>query len=170
MTASFQWIQTHGTSASPTNTALGISGNLFNYKRANDATAGNYSSYPITAGTNSFEVILRGRWTGTFNTIQNLQFWQSVAFSPATGLTLKWKGNNQTAYNFNATTGTSTRATSAMPTSDPATANVSIGGNLAGSLASSGYSDYIVTQLQTTSAAAAGDTSLATFTMQYDEN
>lgn len=170
MSATFNWVQTHGTSASPTHTALGTSGNLFNYKRANDATAANYSSYPITAGTNSYEVFLRGRWTGTFNSISNLQMWRSVNFSPATGLSIMWKGNNHTSFNSNPTTGTSTIATSAIPTSDPGTANVSIGGSVAGSLAASGYSDYIVTQLQTTSAAAAGDTSLCTLTMQYDES
>lgn len=168
MAATFQWAQTYGTSPG-TATDIGESGNLFNFKDADDATPSNYTSNPITAGNNSYEVWLRGHFTGTFNTVDNLQFWQSTAFSPATGLTLKWKGNNQTTYVTPVKT-ESTVATVAMPTSDPAIANVSIGGSLSGQLTSAGYSDYIVIQLQTTVSASAGDTSTATFTLQYDES
>lgn len=49
MAAVFQWAQRYGTSPG-TLTALGVSGNLFNFKNADDATPGNYTSYPITAG------------------------------------------------------------------------------------------------------------------------
>lgn len=176
MAATFNWAQTHG--ASPgTAVDLGSSGNLFNFKNIDDATAANYSSYPITASDavdagNSYEVWLRAHFTGTFNKVENLQFWQSVAFSPATGLTLKYKANGQTAYVTPVKTD-STVATTAMPTSDPGTANVSVnanGGGLTGFLTSAGYSDYIVIQLHAGSTAAPGDTSLATFTLQYDES
>lgn len=57
-----------------------------------------------------------------------------------------------------------------MPTSDPGTTNVTIGGGLSYALTGVGYSDYITLQLQTTTAAASGDTSLAEFTLQYDES
>lgn len=168
MAATFNWAQTYGDSGSPTTTDLGESGNLFNFKNADDATAANYSSNPITAGNNSYEVWIRAHFTGTFNQVDNLQFWMSTNFSPSTGLTVKWKGNNQTSYVTPVTT-TSSVATSNVPTSDPGTANVSIGGSLSGNLTAAGYSDYIVLQLQTTTSAAAGDTSLAVFTLQYDE-
>ena len=168
MAATFNWAQTYG--ASPgTATDLGASGNLFNFKDADDATAANYTSNPITAGNNSYEVWLRMHFTDSFNKIDNLQFWMSTDFSPNTGLSVKWKGNNAGAYQT-PTKVTSTVADGAVPTSDPGTANVSIGGNLAGNLTSAGYSDYIVLQLQTTTSAAAGDTSLAIFTGQYDES
>jgi len=168
MPATFNWSQTNG--ASPgTATDLGSSGNLFNFKNIDDATPANYSTYPITAGNNSYEVWLRMHFTDTFNKIDNLQFWMSTDFSPNTGLSVKWKGNNVGAYQT-PTASTSSVATGAIPTSDPGTANVSIGGSLAGSLASAGYSDYIVLQLQTTASAIAGDTSLAVFTGQYDES
>lgn len=166
MSATFNWAQTNGTAGSETTTDLGESGNLFNFKNADDATASNYVDYPITAGNNSYEVWLRGHWTGTFNKIDNLQFWMSTDFSPNTGLTVKW-GTTQTY--STPTNSTSTIATDNVPTSDPGTANVPIGGSLSGSLTSAGYSDYIVLQLQTTTAAAAGDTSLAEFTLQWDE-
>lgn len=167
MAATFNWAQTYGTSPG-TSVDLGESGNLFNFKDIDDATAANYSSNPITAGNNSYEVWLRAHFTGTFNTVDNLQFWMSTDFSPNTGLSVKWTGE-QVNYVTPVKT-TSTVATTAVPTSDPGTANVSIGGSLAGQLTAAGYSDYIVLQLQTTTAAAAGDTSLATFSIQYDES
>lgn len=166
MAATYNWAQTHGAGATVVD--LGSSGNLFNFKNADDATAANYSSNPITAGNNSYEVWLRAHFTGTFNQVDNLQFWMSTDFSPNTGLTVKWKGNNSGSYTT-PTASTSSVATATVPTSDPGTANVSIGTSLAGNLSAAGYSDYIVLQLQTTTAAAAGDTSLATFTLQYDE-
>lgn len=168
MAAEFKWAQTHG--ASPgTAVDLGESGNLFNFKNVDDATPANYSTYPITAGNNSFEVWLRLHLTGTFTVVDNIQFWMSTDFSPNTGLSIKWKGNNAGSYQT-PTASTSSVATSGIPTSDPGTANVSIGGSLSGQLVAAGYSDYIVMQLQTTASAPAGDTSLAVFTAQYDES
>ncbi len=163
MAATFNWAQSNG--AGETATDLGASGNLFNFKTNDDATAANYSSNPITAGNSSMEVYLRGHFTGTFNKIDNLQFWMSTDFSPNTGLAVKAKMNGTTY----ATPSTSANADSAVPTSDPGTANVSIGASLSGNLTSAGYSDYIRLQLQTTTSAAPGDTSLAVFTLQYDE-
>ncbi len=172
MAATFAWAQTYG--ASPgTTTDLGTSGNLFNFKTADDATAANYSSNPITAGDaadtgNSYEVWLRAHFTGTFNNIDNLRFFMSTNFSPATGLSVKWDGETTTY--ATPTTDDSAVAVTAVPTSLPGTANVSIGGSLAGALTSAGYADYIVLQLHAGSTAAPGDTSLATFTLYYDES
>lgn len=163
MAATFTWSQSNG--AGETVTDLGSSGNLFNFKSSDDATAANYSSNPITAGESSYEVYLRAKFTGTFNTIDNLQFWQSTAFSPSTGLQVTFDGNN-VSY---ATPSETDNGNSAVPSSDPGTANVSISGALTGQLSASGYSDYILLQLDTTTSAAPGDTSLAVFTLQYDE-
>jgi hypothetical protein len=100
--------------------------------------------------------------------VDNFQFWMSTNFSPATGLTVYWKGNNVGAY-ATPVNDDSAVAVSTVPTSDPGTANVSIGGSLSGELTGAGYSDYIVLQLDVATTAAPGDTSLATFTIQYDE-
>lgn len=169
MAATYAWTQRYGSGAG-TESSLGISGNLFNFKKADDATAANYSSNPITAGNKSYEVWLRGKFTGTFNKIENLQFWKSTDFSPATGLSVKWYPNGLSAY-ATPTSGLA-KCISAVPTSDPGTANLRVGAYsaLTASLAASGYSSYIVLQLNTTSAAAAGDTSLATFSLNYDES
>ena len=163
MAATFSWAQSNG--AGETVTDLGASGNLFNFKTNDSATAADYSSNPITAGLCSMEVYLRAKFTGTFNRIDNLQFWQSTAFSPSTGLQVTFAGNNH-AYG---TPSTDDNGHGNVPTSDPGTANVSVAGALTGGLTGTGYSDYMILQLDTTTSAAAGDTSLATFTLQYDE-
>lgn len=167
MAATFQWAGTYGTGAGTT-TDLGVSGNLFNFKTYNNLTSpADYTSYPITAGNNSFDVWLRGHFTGTFNQIQNLKFWKSAG-NLGTGEALKFIGH-VTAFD-DPVTADSSYATANVPTSSPGSANVSIGGNLAGNLAAPGYSDYVVMQLQTTTAAEAGDTETFTFTLTYDEN
>lgn len=168
MAATFGWAQTTGNSGSEATTDLGISGNLFNFKRSDDTTPGNYASYPISAGDKSYEVWLRAKFTGTFNKIENIQFWRSTDFSPNTGLSIKWGPGGVSAY-ATPVTGAN-KAVSAIATSDPGSANVSIGGDITGNLSASGYTDFIVLQLNTTSAAAAGDTSLAIMTLNYDES
>jgi len=54
-----------------------------------------------------------------------------------------------------------------MPSNAPGTANLGIGGKLDGALTTSGYSDFLVHQIQTTTAATTGNTSTMNF--QYDE-
>src|SRR5579872_1560139 len=70
----FNFAQTNGSSGSPTTTDLGSSGNLFNFKNSDDATASNYASNPITASDvanngDSYEIWLRMHFTGTFSVI-----------------------------------------------------------------------------------------------------
>ena len=167
MAATWAWTGKYGTSPG-THIEMAASGNVFNFKTLDSLTnAADYTSYPITAGNNSYEVYLRGGFSmGSFNQVNNLQFWQSAGSD--TGVGIYWNGQT-TAYATPVTTASS-KATAVAPTSDPGTANVSIGGSLAGALTAAGYSDYIVLQMKTLTTAAAGDTSTYTFTFQYDEN
>lgn len=167
MAAGFEWAQSNGSGG--TVTIIGTSGNICNFKNADDATAADYASNPITAGNDSYEMWLRAHFIGTFNIIRDVRFWQSTNFSPATGLQVFWKNGGQTIF-LQPASSTSSIATSSIPTTDPGSANVGIGGNLSGSLVASGYTDFIVMQLRTTTAAAAGDTSLTTVTLSYSEN
>lgn len=167
MPATLSMIQHNG--AGPTLTNVGGSGNAWNYMRADVANPSLYAANPITFGQHSYEVWLRAMFTGTFNEIRDLRMWMSVDFSPNTGLFLFFRGN-QLIYLVPATVSSSI-ATSSMPTADPGSANISIGGNLSGSIiTSSGMSDFIVTQLRTTTAAPAGDTSFATLSFSYSES
>jgi len=166
MPATFNWAQTVGAPAG-TRQDLGSSGNLMNFKNVDSIGTSDYSTYPVPAGSNSYEVWLQGHFTGTFSSIYDLRFWMSTDFSPNTGLVVKCKANQQ-SYN-QPTNATSSIATSTIGTSDPGTANVSVGGSLTSSITTSDYTDYVVLQLQTTTAAPAGDTSLATFSLSYIE-
>lgn len=124
------------------------------------------STYPITAGTYSYEKWIRAHFSGSFTRVENIQFWKSAG-AYVTGETIKWTGQ-KTAY-VAPTTSVSTFATTAVPTADPATANISIGGSLSGSLIAEGDSDFIVLQTSVTTAASAGAVNQKTFTLQYDE-
>ena len=159
MVATFGWIEflgTASTTATPTNLNLGST------LAANLAP----STYPITAGTHSYEKWVKMRFSGTFTRIDNIQFWKSAG-AYVTGEIINWTGS-RTTY-ATPTNSASSYSTTPVPTSDPGTANVSIGGSLTGSLTSAGDSDFIVLQASVTSAASAGATNTKTFTGQYDE-
>ena len=167
MALTYNWNQRTGAASATITSDLGISGNLFNFQNQDVASAAQYTAYPITAGNNSYEVWLRGHFSGSFNKVQNLQLWKSAG-NLGTGETLYWKDGGASAYQAPATTDTFTDA--AVPTADPGSSNVSINNSQASSLSAAGYSDYIVLQLRTEASAEAGDTETFTFTLQYDEN
>lgn len=166
MPATFNWAQTSGAPSGSTQ-LLGSSGNLANFKNIDSIGTSDYSSFPIPAGSNSFEVWLRGFFSGVFNSISNMQFWMSTDYSPNTGLVVKAATRQQTY--FQPTNATSSIATSTIGTSAPGSANVSTSGSLTSSIMAAGYTDFICLQLQTQSNAPAGDTSLATFSLSYIE-
>lgn len=160
MVATFGWVEYLGnatSTATPTNLNLGST------LAANLAP----STYPITAGTYSYDKWIRGHWSGTFTRIENLKFWMSGTGPYVTGETINWTGlATQYATPTNAQ---SDQAQTAMPTAEPGSANVSIGGTTTGSLTSEGDSDFMVIQASITTAASAGAVNQKTFTLQYDE-
>jgi hypothetical protein len=125
---------------------------------------------PVTPGNNTFEKWQRVHVTamGGSSAVQNLKVWRTGALGgTAVHITnARETGYTQAAYAQPVATASSA-ATQAMPTAEPAGANLGIGGALAGQLTGAGYSDYLVHQVQT----GAGDTAGATTTMnyQYDE-
>lgn len=150
-----------------------------NWKNADDCTANSgtaNTAAPIVAGNNSYTKYQYGKFTGTFTEILSGLYSTNTAGSLGTGLTLKG-------------TVTSTYATPATSTNAALTTNfttpVAIGSGLTvdfsptdpsdGSptstlTAASGYTQYLASQLQTTSGAAAGATASVTSTLQYSEN
>ncbi len=165
MTATFELSESNGAGETVTD---GIT-NL-NYGSADQPNL-DPATYPITAGQNSYEKWVRCHFTGTFNKIDNIRIWMSSG-TYVTGETIK---TNLTTSGYTAasysqpTQNTSTVATNDMPTSEPSSANLGIGGSLSGSLTSEGYSDYWVSQLQTTTSTPPGDVNTKTFTIKYDE-
>lgn len=126
------------------------------------------ATYPITPGNNSFEKWQKLHVTnmGGSSKIDNIRVWRTTALG---GSAVHKTNARTTSYGGAATYATPTASTSsvatqAMPTSEPASANVGISGSLTGSLTTTGYSDYLVHQIQTDIA----DTVGASTTMHYE--
>jgi len=135
------------------------------------------TTYPITAGQNSFEKWHKMHFTalGGASKVKNLKVWASVA--TGTGWTIKTNAR-ESSYGGAQTYGTGGPSqtdrsgtygyTQTMPISTPSGANLGIAGALAGELTGVGSSDYLVIQVQTTGAATTG-TSGQTNSYQWDE-
>ena len=187
MAATFNWCEDNGTqTGSPlhgtTRSQSSTPPTDVSWKNTDDAKTASggtlYSASPIVAGNNSFTKYQYGQFSGTYNQILNGK-WSahtSPAGALATGLTLK--GVVTSTYATPSTT------TNASLTVDFTTA-VAIGSGQTVQFAASGpenaspsstlssgggFTQYLATQLQTTSSAAAGDMASITATLQYDEN
>lgn len=135
------------------------------------------TSTAITAGNNSFEKWQRFNVTamGDATSIGGLKVWASAALNTyATHKTNAREtsyGGAQTYDTVNGPLATDRSATygytQTMPTSEPTGANLGISGALASFLTATGYSDYLVMQIQTTASATAGKS--ITMNYQYDE-
>lgn len=154
-----------------------------NWKNIDDSTTA-YSSNPITAGNNSFTKYQFGHFSGTYNQVSAGLFAHTLtAFG--TGLTLKGQPactSTATALVY-ATPATSANAglTVDMTTAIAIASGVQVQFTATGpensatasaaSLSTNPcYTNYLATQLQTTTSAAAGDTAQVTLTLQYNEN
>lgn len=126
---------------------------------------------PVTPGENTYEKWQRIHVTnmGGSTRIQNLKVWRTGALGgSATHVTNARTATYGGAETYATPIATaSTIADQAMPTSEPASANLGIGGALAGNLEAAGYSDYLVHQIQTDAGDVTGSTS--TMNYQYDE-
>lgn len=131
----------------------------------------NSVSYPIAPGNNTFEKWQRFDLSslGGSSAIENLMVWRTGTLGgSAVHVTNAVTSSYGGAVTYAApTASTSTVATHTMPTSQPASANVGIGGSLTGSLTAIGYSDYIIHQIQSNASDTAGSTS--TMNYSYDE-
>lgn len=149
-----------------------VTGNISNTNMGNtDAANLNPVTYPVAPGSNTFEKWQRFNLTslGGSSAIENLKVWRTGSLggsaSHVTNANTSSYGGAQTY--AQPTSSTSTVATSSMPTSAPTSANLGIGGSLTGQLTATGYSDYLVHQIQTNIADTAGSTT--TMNYQYDE-
>jgi len=173
MAATFIWYQDYG--AGPTSYS-GVAN--VNWKNS-DVPTDVYSTYPITAGNNSYSIWQYGRFQGSFNQILN-GLWAHTAGVLGTGLTLKGAptGASQLTYSTPSTATLSGLTVDMTTVSGIAQGTVvyfgatgpNTGGKTASATANPCFTNYLTTQLQTTVAASAGDTATVTVTLQYDEN
>lgn len=181
--ATFAWDEDHGAAtgspAKGTTRSAGVT--EVNWKNIDDSSTA-YSSSPITAGNNSYEKWQFGHFSGTYNQILSGLF-AHTAGTFGSGLTLKGPAATTGDGDRPLYTTPSTTANSNLSTD--MTSAISIGsgvavffgatgpeatGKAASTTANPAYTNYLPTQLQTTSGAAAGDTATATLTLQYQEN
>lgn len=126
----------------------------------------------MTAGQNSFNKYQYGKFTGTFNTI-GAGLWAHTAGVLGAGLTLKGAVKSAYAAPTQTADGSLADISAVTPIASGATVLFSTTGPYDASpvatIAAPGYSQYLVTQLQTTVAAGPGNTATVTTTMQWNE-
>lgn len=162
MPATVQIDETNGSGSGTVTTNISNS-NMGSTDAANMSPA----SFPVVPGNNTYEKYQQFDLTNLNGStqIQNLRVWRTGALGgSATHVT------NARTSSYVATTSytqpvstTSSVATQTMPTSQPGSANLGIGGSLTGALTAPGKSDYLVHQIQTNS----GDTAGSSTTMNY---
>ncbi len=152
-----------------------------NWKNIDDSTTA-YSSQPITAGNNSYQKNQFGHFSGTFNQISAGLFAHTAGSFPS-GCTLKGVptcSSDATRYLYvTPSTSADSNLTTDMTTAIAIGSGVGIffgatGPEATGKASSMTtnpcYTNFLTTQLQTTSSAPAGDIASQTLTLQYNEN
>lgn len=173
--ATFDWQEDNGSATgSPAKGTTRTTGRTeVNWKNIDDSTTA-YSSSPITGGNNSYTKYQFGKFTGTFNQISGGKF-SHTAGTLGTGLTLVMLIGTTYATPATSALGGSTDITSITAIGSGATVlfgatGPEAAGKAAASTNATTYSEYIATQLQTTTGAAPGDTATVTVTLRYLEN
>jgi len=183
MAATFEWNRDTGTATgSPAKGTTRTTAVTDTNWKNTDTYGTAYSSAPITAGNNSYEIWNFGKFTGTFSLISAGLF-AHTATAFGTGLTLKGPpactgDGDRLLYTTPSTTANSnltTDMTSAISiASGVAVCFGATGPEATGKATSSSsattYTNYLTTQLQTSGSAAAGDTATVTLTLQYNES
>lgn len=162
MAATVQISETNG--AAPGTTTDGITNSNMG---SSDSPNLNPITYYVTPGQNTFEKWQRFHVSamGGSSAIENITVWRTGALGgSATHVTnARTSAYGGAATYATPTASTSTVATQTMPTSNPGSANLGIGGSLTGSLTAAGYSDYLVHQIATNASDTAGSTSTLNF-------
>jgi len=182
MAATFEFQRDTGTqTGTPTKGTTRSTTTDTNWKNS-DTFATAYSAAPITAGNNSFEIWNFGHFSGTFNEISAGLF-AHTATAFGTGLTLK--GTPACTGDGDRLLYTTPSASANANLTVDMTSAISIASGVAVFFGATGpeatgkaatmttnpcYTNYLTTQLQTSAAAAAGDTATVTLTLQYNEN
>lgn len=189
MAATFSFYHVYGTTPSTELASTGNSLNFFGgtsntdtavYEAATGTANYNNTASNIQAGSNSWPVWVTGRFSAdgaaTFNNIKFWRYTESAGsdFHNATG-SMNVVGTTQanTAEPTSRATHTAQASSVAVPTSSSSTSApgspLTLGSVSTGGAGTVKAGSYIVYQLTTATNAPAGDTNMAAFTMQYDE-
>lgn len=191
MAATFSWFQAVSSVSNATTpgatgiTATSSAGSMsWDYEVADNTGTTTYTANPVSAGSASYPVWLKGYWTNTVAyTVSNLKFWQfNPAASSADTTIFTVFGTNQTKYSQSTSTATGVAYASnvAVPTSTSSTgspaAPITGLGTFGSSAGNSGVSggntatgSFLSLQLSAGAGAGAGTSGYFGYTLQYDE-
>lgn len=172
MSATTTWYEQNGTATGTPAAGTESTVSVCDWKNVDDTTTSRASA-PVEAGSNSFIKYNYLGFSGSFNQISAVK-WAHTDGTLGTGLSLV--GKVTSTYETPVTTAMtgSSDMTSTTPSSSGASVLLGTSGpndtSPSASQTTSCYTQYLVTQVQTTSAAAAGDSGQVTLTVQYSEN
>lgn len=172
MAATTTWYEQNGTAAGSPASGTESTISSCDWKSVDDTTTSRASA-PVLAGANSYSKYIYLKFSGTFNQISAVKF-AHTAGTLGTGISLM--GKISSTY--------TTPATTALGSATDITSTTAIGSGASVLLGTSGpndvspsssqtttcYTQYIITQVQTTASANAGDSGTVTLTVQYNEN
>jgi hypothetical protein len=164
MASTQTWTEGNGaTAATQTGSRTDI-----NWKNIDDSTSA-YSSFPVTAGNNSFGKYQALVYAGTWNSLSVLTY-KCSSNAPATGITLV--GSVVAAGTTPATTATgdSAMSTSGLSANFAGTSTPYAAGASTASGGGTYYAQALRTQIQTTTSAGPGDISAITITASWTES
>lgn len=160
MSATHQWSESNGSGEVVTDGIANIN------MGDNDSTGLIPANYPVAAGNNAYEKYIRAKFSGVFTEISNMKFWKSGG-DLKTGEVIKAAANQVYVQPVKTT---SIVATSNIPIIiSSALVILSDIGNTTIIGTDTGYTGYIVIQLQTTISTPGGSLNQKTLSMQYDE-
>jgi hypothetical protein len=184
--ASFQICEDNGTaSTQPARGSTRTTGISNVNLKSIDDTSSSYASYPITGGTNSYSKFISFLFTGTYNTISDIKFQHTggnlgagLSLMVATGASGFYTTPSQTTNSVFTVNLTSTGLASTGisvhvgGTGINANAGPNCTGKANSTTANPAWSSYVGLQLQTTTAATAGDFANGPilYSIQYLEN
>ena len=172
MAATTQWQEDNGaaTGSPAKGTTRGNASNV-DWKSVDD-TSTSRTTATIIAGQNSYGKYNFVKFTGTYNQISAGKF-AHTAGTIGSGLSLKSKVSSSYATPSTAALSGSSDISSAISIDTGADVNFSTTGpegSASSTLNAAGYTQYLITQLQTLASAAAGDIGSQTLTFQWHEN
>lgn len=163
MASTQTWSEGNGTNASTETTSRAEC----NWKNIDDSTSA-YSSYPITAGNNSYSKYQAIKFGGTYNMLSSLTYKVSTN-APGTGLTVVGSVVNTGTTPTTTATGDSAASTTGV-SANFTTTTMGYSAGSATSALNPVYGNAFRTQLQTTGSASAGDITSVTITATWTES
>lgn len=172
MAATTTWYEQNGTATGSPASGSESTISSCDWKSVDDSTTSRASA-PVLAGSNSYDKFIYLKFSGTFNQISAVKF-AHTAGTLGTGISLKSKITSTYTTPSTTALGGATDITSTTAIGSGASVLLATtgpnGASPAASQTSACYTQYIVTQVQTTASASAGDSGSVTLTVQYNEN